>query len=81
MNDRELLEKIAEEIKDAGKALYEYDGYKDKRGSDYDDGWNDAIDQIVLELLGRKGQDGAKLLDQAIKGKPTATKEMVEGGN
>lgn len=75
---KEVLEKVEEEILETSEALFEYDGYKHLEGSEYEDGWKDAIDQFVLELLGRKSEDGAKLLRQAIENEPTATKEMAE---
>lgn len=76
MKDRELLEKVEEEILDVAQSLIRYNGHADKKGSEYADGWQDAIDQITLELLGRKEQDGAQLLEQTIKGAPSSTKEV-----
>ncbi|MCY4730486.1 hypothetical protein KY092_07935 [Natronomonas gomsonensis] len=68
MSDEELLEEVAEEIRDTGEALIGYEGYADKRGAEYGDGWNDAIDQFVLELLGTKGEDSVEKLEEEIKG-------------
>lgn len=74
---RELINKISEEIKKTGKDLVRYEGYADKRSSDYGDGWNNAIDQFVLSLLGRKEQQGGQLLIQAVSNLPSSSKEIT----
>ena len=76
MEDRELLEQVAEEIKETGEALVRYEGYADKRGTDYGDGWNDAVDQFILELLGRKQEDSVEKLQEEIKGSPEKPEEV-----
>jgi len=78
VKDRELLEKVEQEILKTSENLIRYNGHPDRKGTDYADGWTDAIDQITLELLGRKNQDGAQLLEQAIKGAPSSTKKVAE---
>lgn len=77
MNEREIFEDAADEIEEVGDSLIDYDGYSDKRGDDYDDGWNDAVEHFVLALLGRKSEDGAQLLIQAVKGMPLSSREMI----
>jgi hypothetical protein len=65
--EEELLESVAEEILSTGETLIRYEGYADKRGTDYGDGWNHAIDQFVLSLLGRKSEDSVEKIKEAIK--------------
>jgi hypothetical protein len=77
MRDRKVFEEIADEIKEAGKSLMRYNGHADRKGSDYADGWTDAVDQFVLELLGRKEQDGSQLLIQAVNNLPSSSKEIT----
>lgn len=76
MRDRKIFEKIEKEILETSENLIKYNGYADRKGSDYADGWTDAIEQITLELLGRKEQDGAQLLIQAVNNLPSSSKEI-----
>lgn len=76
MNNKQILEQVVEQISDTGESLLEYDGYKAKKDSSYDEGFNDAIQMMMLELLGRKNEDSAQLLAQAITGAPTKSKEI-----
>jgi len=76
MRDRKVFEQIAEEIKETGKSLVRYNGHVDRNGSDYANGWTDAVDQFVLELLGREEQEGSQLLIQAVNNLPSGSKEI-----
>lgn len=58
------VEKIAEEIYETIETLIRYEGYADKRGQDYGDGWNDALDQVGTELLGVKSKSKVKSLKE-----------------
>jgi len=76
MRDRKIFENLEKEIIETGKTLLEYEGYKDAESINYNRGWNEAVEQFVLELLGRKEQDGAQLLIQAVNNLPSSSKEI-----
>lgn len=62
----ELLQDVLEEVKEVCRALHEYEGYKPKKGKAYEEGWNDAIEQVSIELLGRKSEDEVELMKTTL---------------
>lgn len=62
----EHLQQIADEIIKTGKADIEYIETTEQ-SKEYKKGWKEGIDQIVLELLGRKSEDEVEKLKEIIK--------------
>lgn len=66
MNDNEL-QKIVEEIIKIGESDIEYIKEQDNLSEEYKKGWEEGIDQLVLELLGRKEEDKTQKLKEVIE--------------
>lgn len=66
MNENELR-KIGEEILKTAQTDIDYIKEQDNLSEEYKKGWEEGIDQLVLELLGRKEEDKTQKLKEVIE--------------
>ena len=64
--EEKVLMRFETELKRTVNNLLRYNGWADKRGQDYGDGWTDALDQISTSLLGRESEDSIELLSETL---------------